>query len=475
MKNPKFYTPDTSDESKKCSEQEWDACLKVLDLISKGVEIPFDLQPLERLVSRLQKQIRKRNRRDSFQAKRTADHELLEETKRVHDARGNAANFDAVPLADKIGDDDFRGDAYATLNRPRRCYICQTEYRKLHSHYHRLCPSCAQFNYSKRVEENDFGGRTAIVTGGRTKIGYQTALRLLRGGARVIATTRFSHNAAQRYAMEPDFNQWNDRLEIHRLDFRNPLSVSDWADQLIQDRKQINILIHNAAQTVWRADSHYESLAQLEASSIQHLDPPVRRLLAPANSIESSALIESSTGRDLQKILTASPFEEPEDRREVTSWGLNLDEVDTVELLEVILINSTAPFILNGKLKTLLKQSAFTDRYIVHVSGKDGRFTVDDKTTGHPHVNMSKAAANMMTRTSAEDFAEDKIFMNSVDTGWVTLEGGFTKRKKREAEGFAPPLDEIDAAARIVAPVVDGMQGQPQFGKLFKDYEPADW
>jgi NAD(P)-dependent dehydrogenase (short-subunit alcohol dehydrogenase family) len=31
---------------------------------------------------------------------------------------------------------------------------------------------------------------------------------------------------------------------------------------------------------------------------------------------------------------------------------------------------------------------------------------------------MAKAALNMMTRTSAPAYAVEKIYMNSVDTGW---------------------------------------------------------
>jgi NAD(P)-dependent dehydrogenase (short-subunit alcohol dehydrogenase family) len=35
---------------------------------------------------------------------------------------------------------------------------------------------------------------------------------------------------------------------------------------------------------------------------------------------------------------------------------------------------------------------------------------------------MAKAALNMITRTCAVDFKKNSIFMNSVDTGWVTNE-----------------------------------------------------
>jgi NAD(P)-dependent dehydrogenase (short-subunit alcohol dehydrogenase family) len=44
------------------------------------------------------------------------------------------------------------------------------------------------------------------------------------------------------------------------------------------------------------------------------------------------------------------------------------------------------------------------------------------KTANHPHTNMAKAAANMMTRTCAEDLARQGIYMNSVDTGWINDE-----------------------------------------------------
>jgi hypothetical protein len=38
----------------------------------------------------------------------------------------------------------------------------------------------------------------------------------------------------------------------------------------------------------------------------------------------------------------------------------------------------------------------------------------------HPHTNMAKAALNMLTHPGT--LAKDGIFMNAVDTGWVTDE-----------------------------------------------------
>ncbi len=75
----------------------------------------------------------------------------------------------------------------------------------------------------------DLTGRVALVTGARVKIGFQTSLKILRAGARVIATTRFPHDAARRYAREPDFADWRDRLSVHGLDLRHAPSVELFA------------------------------------------------------------------------------------------------------------------------------------------------------------------------------------------------------------------------------------------------------
>ena len=78
----------------------------------------------------------------------------------------------------------------------------------------------------------DLRGRVALLTGGRVKIGYQAGIKLLRAGAELIVTTRFPRDAALRYAREPDFDEWGDRLEVFGLDLRHTPSVEAFCHHL---------------------------------------------------------------------------------------------------------------------------------------------------------------------------------------------------------------------------------------------------
>jgi NAD(P)-dependent dehydrogenase (short-subunit alcohol dehydrogenase family) len=156
---------------------------------------------------------------------------------------------------------------------------------------------------------------------------------------------------------------------------------------------------------------------------------------------------------------------------------LPLDQVSLIELLEVQLVNAIAPFLLNARLKPLLLRHKTFDKHIVNVSAMEGQFYRRFKTDKHPHTNMAKAALNMMTRTSASDYAREGIFMNSVDTGWVTDEDPLHLAERKTADcGFHPPLDIVDGAARIVDPIFDGINtGRHVWGQMLKDYKPTAW
>lgn len=422
----------------------------------------------------------------------------------------------ATGAPDRI-DDETRGLTLAasaavptvgTFAKARPCYICKQKYTVVDAFYHQLCPDCAALSHLKRDARADLTGKRALLTGGRAKIGMHIALRLLRDGAYTTITTRFPRDAARRFSAMDDAPAWLHRLRIVGIDLRDPSQVVGLADAIAADGP-LDILINNAAQTVRRSPGAYAPLANAESVPLEiglwpdgrgpemlslgrtsdvhphALEEAVTAhpLLASANAQRLTALALAPGSSSLARLADGSAIDAGgliPDLHDTNSWVHAVGDVDPLELLEVQLCNSTAPFILLNALRPQLAAAARGARsgrsYVVNVSAMEGVFNRGYKGPGHPHTNMAKAAVNMLTRTSARElFEADRILMTSVDTGWITDERPHPTKVRLAEEGFHAPLDLVDGAARVYDPVVRGESGEDVFGVFLKDYKSSAW
>ncbi len=481
------------DPATRIDDADLEVCLRVIaDLDQLPIDHP-DALAVQRATSRLYKTVRQRRRAQRRQAIQDNDRAVVAAT-----ATGAPDRIDdetrGVPLGTRAA-----GGSAGTLLEPRPCYVCKRRYVEVDAFYHQLCPACAAFSHGKRGARTDLRGKTALLTGGRAKIGMYIALRLLRDGAHTTITTRFPRDATRRFRAAPDSAEWIARLRIVGIDLRDPGQVVALADS-VAERGPLDILINNAAQTVRRSPRSYALLAEAERAALPTGPTPEICTIGPASEGRRVAELDpaSEQGRhwsptpDAIAALALQPGSAAPHRIDAgtaidagglvpdldasNSWVQGVDEVDPIELLEVQLCNSTAPFILISRLRKAMEASPARRKYVVNVSAMEGQFSRGYKGPGHPHTNMAKAALNMLTRTSAGEMLETSgILMSAVDTGWITDERPHPTRMRMAGEGFHAPLDLVDGAARVYDPIVRGEAGEDLYGCFLKDYKPSAW
>jgi NAD(P)-dependent dehydrogenase (short-subunit alcohol dehydrogenase family) len=499
-------------------------CIPLLETLAEKSELLSLLPESQRIaliraagkISRPDKREIKKRNKDRKQQKRNA---IVEKERRLRAGTGiRRAREEAVFTAPRqiCGPEPVTQENPKTLETPRNCYVCKAAFKVLHHFYDTMCPECAEFNYQKRFQTASLQGQVALITGSRLKIGYQATMMMLRAGARVIATTRFPKDSALRFSREPDFSDWGERLEIYGLDLRHTPSVELFCDYIADTYQRLDILINNAAQTVRRPPGFYAHLMDAESTAVDQLPADARTLLGEyqtcigqLESNDSATLGEEKAlpvtwngsapgvGLRMSAQLSQIPYSYdhsldvpavfPEarldadlqqvDLRKTNSWRLRLGDIQTSEMLEIQLVNAVAPFVLCNRLADLMKRDYTGQKHMVNVSAMEGKFLRFKKGSRHPHTNMAKAALNMLTHTAASDLAKYGIFMNAVDTGWVTDEDpAILARLKEDRHDFQPPLDIVDGAARICDPFFHGiLTGNHWCGKFLKDYFPIDW
>ena len=376
-------------------------------------------------------------------------------------------------------------DSPALPARGAKCYACGEPFARPHPAYRALCGRCGDGHALRRAEAANLSGRVALVTGARLRSGFEAALKLLRAGAEVVATTRFPRDAARRYSDQSDAADWSGRLRVVPLDLRPLRGVERFADHLCGALPRLDILVVNAAQTVRRPPAYYRTLAaaerapSLRATLADCLDAGLRLLPTPSAITPAElALVPLMAGDDDLEPFPPGALDalgDPLDLRATNSWFLSHEQVETPELLEVHAVNCLAPFLLLRGLRPLFRAGPPADRFAVMVSAAEGSFAAN-QTGRHPHTNMAKAALNMMVRTSAAECLADRLHLTAVDPGWFSPQTTADRAARAAEAGHRVPIDAVDAAARILAPVWDGVnRGVLHSGVLFKDYEVHPW
>ncbi len=397
--------------------------------------------------------------------------------------------------------------------RQRYCYICKLGLKAPHALYKSMCRPCGEFNLAgsalSQPARLQLAGKTALVTGARVHLGYHTVLRLLRCGARVVASTRYPNDSALRYASEPDSEEWADRLKIVGADFRAARDVfalveatrsalRDWGVE------RLDILINNAAQTltdsvqkeeraVYREQQHETAARRTgfvcRLPGVESYQPRLRGGLAPLSlfgSAETKLLGEVGPPEDTVIL----PDGVKDDGRTgiepyfKSSWVQGLSEIPYEDVISSHAVNTFVPLILCRELLQIMgtastEAAKHGDKrplgYIINVSSREGIFEAEPdhsaKRGKHVHTNMTKAALNMMTHTEAGSaWMERRVAMNSVDPGYMSA-----APEMDTMHGGERPIDWEDGAGRLLWPVAIGeVEGQAIWGRFLKHYGAVD-
>ena len=406
--------------------------------------------------------------------------------------------------------------------RKKKCCVCCFVLTDPHPLYPSFCRPCGAFNIAESElslpNSLNLDGKTAVVTGGRINLGFHTALRLLRCGARVIVTSRYPQDTERRYLGQSDRASWCERLKIVGADFRTAVDVfqlitaikkilKNWTSD--RGSPKLDILINNAAQTLTDPVSA-EKKAIANEGNLKNLGPGslICNITYDARvrggTMQPWGLLEANQAKgnegpptssySSQKTESASLSNGEGDsladlsiRTGPSSWMQSLSAIPYEDFITAYSVNSLVPMILIRELMPLMARptdgsehttfaSTTEERvlsipaaYILNISSREGIFEETPRSSAkngkHLHTNMSKAALNSITQTEAAmAWRKHKIAINSVDPGFMSA-----APEIRDKIGECP-IGFEDGAGRVLWPVAMGERGEAVWGRFLKHF-----
>jgi len=198
----------------KITSAEIEKCISILSQLVNNTNEIFDIEKEQRTALIKVAGMFSRPNRDEFSrrkkdGKKAAKRKLEAKDKTARKETGiRSAREATIFVAPKLLPNlDLASKEQLELETPKKCYVCKSDFSKMHHFYDTMCINCGDFNYAKRFQTADVTNQIAVITGSRLKIGYHITLMLLRGGATVIATTRFPVDSALRFSKEADFDK----------------------------------------------------------------------------------------------------------------------------------------------------------------------------------------------------------------------------------------------------------------------------
>lgn len=313
-----------------------------------------------------------------------------------------------------------------------KCYGCGEYVEKVHKNYVFSCVNCGSLFQTYRHLTKNLSGQTALVIGGRTKLGHQIVLKLLIAGATVFATSREPEKAMKLF-MEYSKNVGTSTgININNLIM---IKLDLDTDDIDGDTKKITKLINDKMGKL-------DILVFVAAQTIRAREKTSKNWLinwwnknTPKNRYGDSKYVSTSTKN---------------------SWEMRIGDISQKEMEEIMRINSVAPLLLIQNMIPLMKKSESLP-YIINVHAREGLFQVK-KNGIHPHTNIGKAGMSMLTKCLVESNLKtdkgEQFSIHGCDPGWISVDEYY----ENDRPWNVPPLDEVDGAARILFPIFHGIR-----------------